>query len=159
MIKYLGYPINFILPPSKTLRFLIDKVRKRFCNWSNHLLSMVGRLVLLRHVVRSIPIYYFMLLDLIQNIFKTLELMCRKFLWGLGFEGNPHIPLIAWDNVTKPKLMGGLGLTSFQTQARALKVQSIANFFDGYDLEWVLLAHEITNHGLRKGRWSREMQS
>lgn len=85
--------------------------------------------------------------------------MCQEFLWGLGSEGNPRIPLIAWDKVTMPKLIGSLGLTSFQTQARALKVCSISKMFEDNDLEWVLLAQEIANHGLRKGRWSREMRT
>lgn len=38
---------------------------------------MAGRLVLLRHVVLSIPIYYFMLLNLTQDGFKTLKPMCQ----------------------------------------------------------------------------------
>lgn len=139
IIKYLGCPINFNLSPNKIPRFLLDKFRKRLCHWSNRLLSMAGRLVLLRHMVCSIPIYYFMLLDLTQDGFKTLETMYREFLWGLGSEGNPRIPLITWENVTNPKLMGGLGLTNFQTHAKALKIRSISKLFEYYDSEWVLL--------------------
>lgn len=39
----------------------------------------LGYLVLLRHVIRSIPIYYFMLLDLTQDGFKTLKKCAKSF--------------------------------------------------------------------------------
>lgn len=64
LVKYLGCPIGFNVPPNKILRFLLDNIHKKFMHWSNRLLMMVGRLILMRHIIRSIPVYHLMLLEL-----------------------------------------------------------------------------------------------
>lgn len=95
MFKYLGCPVGFDLAPGKIVRFLMDNVRKKFRHWSNRLLTMAGRLVLIKHVIRSIPVYYLMLFELSGDGYQQLEAVCREFFWGLGEQGNPRIPLVA----------------------------------------------------------------
>lgn len=125
----------------------------------NCLLTMAGRLILMRHVIWSILVYYLMLLNLMQDGFRVLETQCREFLRGMGSEGNPRIPLIAWDTTTCPRIMGGLGITKFQDQACTLKHRSMSKLFAGYDTYWVYLAKGIAQRGLKKGHWKREFNS
>lgn len=82
--------------------------------WSNWLLTMVGRLVLIHHVIRSIPVYYLMLFELSGDGYQQLEAICQEFFWGLGEQGNPRIPLVASKNIAREKIYGGLDLTNFQ---------------------------------------------
>lgn len=64
VFKYLRCPVGFDLGPNKILCFLMDNVRKKFRHWSNKLLTMVGHLVLIRHMIFSILVYYLMLFEL-----------------------------------------------------------------------------------------------
>lgn len=60
---------------------------------------MVGRLILIKHVIQSIPVYYLMLFELSGNGYHQLEVVCREFFWSLGEQGNLRIPLVAWENI------------------------------------------------------------
>lgn len=58
-----------------------------------------------------------------QDGFKLLEGLCREFVWGPGKHGDPKVPLISWDTMTKPASEGGLSITSFQDHVVLLKLQ------------------------------------
>lgn len=64
VIVYLGYPISVKFTTSKEAKFLMGKVRKRVNHWSNRLLSLQGRLVLLKHVLRAMLVFHLMALNL-----------------------------------------------------------------------------------------------
>lgn len=158
VFKYLGCTVGFDFRPSKILRFLMDNVCKKFQHWSNRLLSMVGRLVIIRHVIRSISIYYLMLFELSGDGYQQLESLCQEFFWGLGEQGNPKIPLVAWDHVGREKIGGRLDLVDFQSLSRSMKYRSILKLLLDYDTEWVSRARELIHKGITKGRWSKEMK-
>lgn len=82
---------------------------------------MASHLILIWHVICSIPVYYLMLFELSDDGYQKLEAMCCEFFWGLGEQGNPRIPLVAWENVAREKLGGGLELTDFHMLAKAIK--------------------------------------
>lgn len=46
-------------------------------------------------------------------VFKWLESMHREFLWGPNEQGNPKVPLVAWETISKPMFEGGLEILSF----------------------------------------------
>lgn len=58
--KYLGCPIGMEIKPIQVLDFLLGKVRKRLRHWLNILLSFPSRVTLVKHVLRAIPVYSFM---------------------------------------------------------------------------------------------------
>lgn len=53
----------------------------------------------MRHILKAIPVFH--LMDLAMNLdgFKMLETMCREFVWGPGEQGDPKVPLVAWDTI------------------------------------------------------------
>lgn len=104
------------------------------------LLSMAGRLVLIHHVIRSICVYQLMLFEISKDGFQDMESICRELFWGLGEARNPRMPLVAWDNVLKSKLCGGVDITSFSEQAKALKYRSVRKLLKSYDTKWVYIA-------------------
>jgi hypothetical protein len=61
--KYLGCPIAINLSPEPELDFLLETLRKKLRHWSQKLLSMAGRVVYIKHVLRSVPIYNLMVLE------------------------------------------------------------------------------------------------
>lgn len=126
VIRYLGSPIGVYMTPTMELEYLLGKVRKRLSHWSNRIWTLQGRIVLMKHVLRAIPVFHLIALDMNQDGFKLLEGMCREFVWGLGEQGNPRVPLIAWDIVVQPAALGGLSITSFQKHALLLKLRCAA---------------------------------
>jgi hypothetical protein len=72
------------------------------------MVSMTGRVVYIKHILRSVPVYNLMVLDYTQAGLQKLEALSRKFLWGASGDGGDNIPLVAWDWITMPKLAGRL---------------------------------------------------
>lgn len=83
---YLGLPIG---GDSRKLSFwnpLIDRIRARLSVWSNKFLSFGGRLVLLKFVLSSLPVYFLSFIkdprgitSSIESIFKSLLLLLLFF--------------------------------------------------------------------------------
>lgn len=71
IINYLGCPMGCKILVSKEAKFLLDKVRKRVFHWSNQLLSLQGRLVLLKHVLRAVPVFHLMALMLNKGVLTS----------------------------------------------------------------------------------------
>ena len=78
--KYLGYflkPSGYLV---KDWHWLIAKFEKRISHWTNRLLSMGGRLVLIRYVLSSIPVYWLALIPIpssILDIFLPLGILFK----------------------------------------------------------------------------------
>lgn len=70
------------MSPMQETNFLLGKVCKWLCHWANRSLSFAGRLVLLMHVIRAMPIYHLMTMSLNTQGFEKLECILRDFLWG-----------------------------------------------------------------------------
>jgi hypothetical protein len=79
VFKYLGSPIGINLSTDAELKFLLDKVRKKLRHWSHKMLSMTGRMVYIKHILRSVPVYNLMGLDYTQAGLQALESISRKF--------------------------------------------------------------------------------
>ena len=52
---------------------LLDRFHKRLCNWKAKMLSIGGRLTLVKSVLRSLGIYYMSLFKVIVAVQKKLE--------------------------------------------------------------------------------------
>lgn len=90
---------------------MIHKVKSRLDGWEVDYISMAGRLVLLKVVIDSLPIFWFNLYLIPASVLRSLEQIRRSFIWGQSENGKPKIQLISWDKITLPKNEGGLGLT------------------------------------------------
>lgn len=64
IISFLGCPIGVQISIDKETKYLMDKVRKRVSHWANKLLTLQGRVVLVKDVLQAIPIYHLMVLTL-----------------------------------------------------------------------------------------------
>lgn len=112
-------------------------------------------MILIRHVIRSILVYYLMLFKLSGDGYQQLEAVCKEFFWGLGEQGNPRIPLVAWENMAREKINGGLDLTDFHSILKAMKYRSILKLISDFDTKWVSIARVLIRGspravGLRK---------
>lgn len=68
------------------------------------------------------PVYFMSTFMLPQWVIKAIDKIRRRFLWHGHKEhtSNRYLGLIAWDNVTKPKCMGGMGIKDLEVMNKAL---------------------------------------
>ncbi|GJU27489.1 RNA-directed DNA polymerase, eukaryota, reverse transcriptase zinc-binding domain protein [Tanacetum coccineum] len=98
---------------------VIDKVLKRLSKWKMKVLSVGGRLTLLKSVLGSTPIYYMSMFRAPIHVINKLESIRSHFFNGV----DPNVrntSFIKWDNVLASKEKGGLGVSSFFALNRAL---------------------------------------
>jgi hypothetical protein len=83
-LVYLGVPFGWQMTPQQELEYLLSKLRLRLRHWANHWLSVPSKVILIKHVLRAMPAFFLMLLDLSIEGFNKLETICRTFLWGFN---------------------------------------------------------------------------
>ena len=96
-----------------------DVFRSRLSSWKAKVLSIGGRMTLIKSVLESLPTYYFSLYKAPVKIISELEAMIKKFLWGGNIDVR-KLHWVSWDKVTCPKRYGGLGLKELKISNSAL---------------------------------------
>ncbi|XP_071687548.1 uncharacterized protein [Rutidosis leptorrhynchoides] len=81
---YLGLPIGAKMKKVKDWDPVILKIKKRLSEWKMRSMSFGGRLVLLKSVLNSLPLYYFMLFRAPPCVLKILESVRRSQIEGLN---------------------------------------------------------------------------
>lgn len=92
--KYLGCPIA--VEGNKAFDYLVEKFENRLNNWKSKCLSHVGRLILIKSVLSSLPIYAMGTIILPTRVVKKLTAIARNFFWG-GNHDKKSMAYVAWD--------------------------------------------------------------
>lgn len=77
-------------------------------------LSLVGRITFIKSVIKAFPLYPMMTNKLPKKCVDEIQSLERKFFWGDTDEKN-KMHAIAWNNVTRSKHFGGMGLRDLCT--------------------------------------------
>ncbi|GLU11404.1 hypothetical protein SLE2022_281540 [Rubroshorea leprosula] len=109
--KYLGVPLSPKKLKKQDCNFILEKVRAKLDGWKTKFFSMAGRRILASSVLASIPNFYMQSFMLPASTLSQLDKITRDFLWGSDLLKR-KIHMVAWDTVTLPKSLGGLGLKS-----------------------------------------------
>jgi hypothetical protein len=107
--KYLGVPLVGRAPKRADYNYLISQVKSKLSNWKAKQLSFAGRVTLSKSVIEAIPIYPMMTTAIPKACLYEIQKIQRGFIWG-DEEGSRKYHAVSWDNVTKPKALGGLGI-------------------------------------------------
>ncbi|KAL3683477.1 hypothetical protein R1sor_001499 [Riccia sorocarpa] len=158
VIRYLGFPVGWDVTEEDQIDYVLCKVKKRLSYWGYRLLSFPGRVVVLKHILRAMPIYYLAGLNLQQKSLDELEKIGRIFLWGHNREGSTKIPMVAWKNLLIPRRDGGLDLTSFECMSEALKMKQVGRIFNNPNEEWVQAFGMLITSVKRSGADWREKE-
>ena len=121
--KYLGY---FLKPNEYKVQdwhWLLEKFGKRIQNWTFRLLSIGGRLTLVKAVLINIPVYWFSLLQVPSSILNILRRYIINFLWTGGTK-KWNLVMVSWENLSLPKEWGGWGLKNIFWFNSALRLES-----------------------------------
>lgn len=86
-------------------------------------MSRAGRAIHVQFLLTAKMIYAAMALELPPWAFKAIGKLRKGFLWKGRKEVKGGHCLLAWQRVTRPKDMGGLGISDLCNLARALRAR------------------------------------
>lgn len=102
-LTYLKAPIA---TTSQAFDFLIEAFTSRLQSWKCKLLNQAGRIVLIRSVLQSVPIYYMATIKVPLGVINKLNTIIRQFFWG-KMDKPRYMAMVAWDKITQPIGLGG----------------------------------------------------
>ena len=117
--KYLG--MHFKLKGNRCIdfQFLVDKLQAKLQSWKARLLSQAGRTTLITSVLQSLPLYTFAWFQVPDTICNKMDSVIRSLWWGHE-QAERKLHLLNWDQICKPKKLGGLGLKKFKSMNQAM---------------------------------------
>ncbi|XP_020671746.1 uncharacterized protein LOC110091838 [Dendrobium catenatum] len=120
--KYLG--INLAMRRLRKADFqgLLDKCCKKIKFWGNRFVSFAGRLVLVKSVYLSLPIFIMTHSLIPMKTLMELEKICRYFIWN-KYDGKRELHYMAWEQVCKPKEYGGWDVHSAVARRDAMRAK------------------------------------
>ena len=134
-IIYLGIPLGANPRRIETWKLVMEKIEKRLALWKAKLLSRARRLVLIKPVLTSLPLYYQSIFKIPKGVATQIIKLQRHFFWFADAR-RQEIPLISWDIVQRPKALGGLGVGNITVQNAALLFKWWWHFSEGSHPLW-----------------------
>ncbi|XP_078153121.1 uncharacterized protein LOC144548322 [Carex rostrata] len=134
---YLGAPIS---TTKGSYDFLIEKVSSKLQMWKGRLLSQAGRLVMIKSVVQSLPIYYMATGKIPAGVLKELTSLMRRFFWG-AMDRERFLSYVAWDKLSEPLDAGGLAIRNLARVNEAMLMKSLWKLAAGSEALWVKIVH------------------
>jgi hypothetical protein len=111
--NYLGVPIFKGKPKARFFNPIADKIKNKLSAWKASLLSIAGRVQLVKFVIQSMTIYSISIYSWPTSILKSIEAWIRNFIWS-GSIDQRKLVTVAWKKICSPFEEGGLGLRSLK---------------------------------------------
>ncbi|GKA19420.1 RNA-directed DNA polymerase, eukaryota, reverse transcriptase zinc-binding domain protein [Tanacetum coccineum] len=111
--SYLGLPIGSNINRIANWNSLIERFKIRLSGWKENVLSLGGRLTLIKSVFGNLGIYYFSIFKVPEAVLKTLESLRVSFFWGATGDSR-KLAWIKWSNILASLDKGGLGVGSLK---------------------------------------------
>ncbi|XP_061337781.1 uncharacterized protein LOC133284729, partial [Gastrolobium bilobum] len=129
-----------------------DRIRSKLDGWKSHCLSFAGRVTLVKSVIAAIPSFHMQNGLLPVTFCDEIEQIQRAFIWG-DQDSRRRAHLVAWDQMYKPKVRGGLGIINLRLQNEAYIHKLAWKVLTKKDDLWVkiLVAKYGRGQDLRRG--------
>jgi len=111
--KYLGMPTDVGASTNGAFKYIKDRVWKKVQGWLEQCLSSGGKEVLIKSVTQAIPTFSMSCFKLPRGLCQHINGLLRNFWWG-SKDGKRRTCWVAWDEMIKPKCMGGLGFRDIE---------------------------------------------
>ncbi|GJT88088.1 RNA-directed DNA polymerase, eukaryota [Tanacetum coccineum] len=123
---------------------IIGRVRRRLSNWKMKMLSIGGRLTLVKSVLGSMPIFHMSLFKVPSGILRSLESIRSKFFNGIDGSKN-KASWVQWSKALASKDNGGLGISSLFALNRGLIFKWVWRFVSQENSLWARVIKAV--HG------------
>ncbi|XP_035845805.1 uncharacterized protein LOC118492120 [Helianthus annuus] len=140
--RYLGLIVGANMNRVSNWKPMYNLVDARLAKWNAALLSIGGRITLIRSVLECLPNYYFSLYKAPVQVVKDIEAKIRNFLWG-GSNSVSMVHWVAWDRVAMPLDKGGLALNKLKNINISLLVKWGWRFKVDKDKLWVKVIEAV----------------
>ena len=144
--RYLGIPVADSRLTIAQYSPLIDKISDCISAWAGATLSYAGRTELIKSVLQGVECFWLSILPIPAGVKSKIVQLCRNFLWSGNCTINKK-PLVAWREVTLPKIEGGLGLRNSKAWNKALLSKTLWDIQSKKDSLWVQWVHQIYMKG------------
>jgi hypothetical protein len=119
-VKYLGVSLFLSANKSKDFSFVKENLNTHICGWKSKTLSQMGHATLIKSIALASPMYVMSAFKLPKGLCAELDAMVRKFWWNPKKEGSRLYTPMAWLDICKPLIDGGLGFRSFESFNEAM---------------------------------------
>ena len=116
---YLGLPFGAKDNSVRMWESIVEKFERRLARWKSNLLSMGGRVTMIKFILACLPIYFMSLFRIPSIIKDKLIKIQKRFLWE-GSGSSRKIHWVDWNSVCNLKDNGGLGIMDVSIKNRAL---------------------------------------
>ncbi|KAI0524570.1 hypothetical protein KFK09_003947 [Dendrobium nobile] len=110
-MQYLGFKNSLRRRIGSNFLSLLGKAVSKLDVWGNKFFSLAGRILLVKSVILSIPLFYITTSLIPLSILRRFEKICREFLWNKkNWSHGMHF--IPWEEMCKSVQNGGRGIHS-----------------------------------------------
>ncbi|XP_058756625.1 uncharacterized protein LOC131629842 [Vicia villosa] len=156
---YLGAPIFVGRPKASHFQFVADRIHIKLAAWKASLLSMAGRVQLVKSVIHSMMIHYMTVYNWPASIIKNIEKWMRNFIWS-GNLDKKKLVTVSWKICCKDLKEGGLGIKSLRNFNSASNALLCWNFLRNKQ-DWAMLLaarvrrnNNFINYSISSSIWS-----
>ncbi len=133
--KYLGSLVGFNPRRISGWDFLVNNMRNRLQSWKSRLLSVAGRLTLVKAVLSSMPLYHLSIFAMPVTVCNDCEKIFRCFLWSGSADGK-CFSKARWELVKKPVEFGGLGVGDLLHRNKSFMLKGVYQLVNGSSKVW-----------------------
>ena len=148
---YLGTKVGRSMSCVHEWKEVVDKVRSRLLRWKMNMLSISGRLTLLKSVLGSTPIFHMSIFKVRLSVLQVLESIRSHFFKGNDMRSNKAY-WVKWSNVLTAKEKGGLGVSSLFALNRGLMLKWVWRFYSQKTSLWVRIIKAIHGNDGKMGK-------
>lgn len=120
--NYLGVPIFRGKPKAINLYPIADKIKSKLSAWKASLLSIDGRVQLVKSVIQGMLIHNISVYCWPKSLLNDLEKWIRNFIWS-GDVDKRKLVTVSWYKSCKPLSQGGLGIRSLTSLNEATNLK------------------------------------
>ena len=152
--RYLGYPFGLHIPQKEKDGKMLSQIRKHLGKWSNHPLSLAGRIMVSNQVILSSIWYLASCTDLTGQALKIAKATVRNYIWS-GKKVSCARARVKWDTAVLPIVRGGIKILDPQWQASALLIKLLLRGLSvGYEPWKALVRYRVAQtKQSRRGTW------
>jgi len=143
--SYLGVPIFKGKPKVSHLQPIADRIKMKLSAWKASLLSMAGRIQLVRSVIQGMIIYSISLYSWPISLIKAVEKHIRNFIWS-GDTDRRKLVTVSWKKLCRPYSQGRINIRSLKNLNQATNLKLCWNLLNSQS-SWAKLLRDRTIRG------------
>ncbi|GKB94866.1 RNA-directed DNA polymerase, eukaryota, reverse transcriptase zinc-binding domain protein [Tanacetum coccineum] len=143
--KYLGIPVGCNMSHCVHWNAVIQSFTSKLSSWKARLLSVGGRLSLIKAVLGNLPTYFMSIYLMPVSVRSKLESMRSKFFRGAD-PNESKMSWIKWEKCLSSKKKGGLGIGSIYGLNISLLFKWIWRFLTRPSDLWAKVIRSIYGH-------------